>query len=70
MFQTANGVVRITLNNPAKRNALSFQVLDDLESALKNVCYMLMVRFTTVHRVALVFRIAAATNQRFYLFGV
>jgi 1,4-dihydroxy-2-naphthoyl-CoA synthase len=50
MLQAANGVVRITLNNPSKRNALSFQVLDDLESALKNVCHLLMLRFTTAHR--------------------
>ncbi|HEY7095869.1 MAG TPA: enoyl-CoA hydratase/isomerase family protein, partial [Terriglobales bacterium] len=36
-LQIDNGVATITLNRPEKRNAISFQLVDELQSALNEV---------------------------------
>jgi enoyl-CoA hydratase/carnithine racemase len=37
LFETQGGVVRLTLNRPDKRNALSLQVLTELEAAIARI---------------------------------
>jgi hypothetical protein len=45
LAQIQDGVVRLTLNHPAKRNALSYQLLCDLHDALAEVSRLLLHLF-------------------------